>query len=225
MCLRSHRCSSAHTSPPRVLPPFCSAPLRPALPLPFPAAQYDNCNNENILPMLRYPPMHKALNATGWPIYFSLCEVRDRRSGGEARGAHMRRPVCICMPCGSNSLHLHSCLRSRLLLLGCQWGDDVPYLWAPSLGNSWRTTTDIGDTWHEMVRNIFQNDAGAKVAGRGQWNDPDMLEVGNGGMTTGTVRIPPIRTRICKTIGTYLDAYIAVVTPCPPHPLACFVWQ
>ena len=66
----------------------------------------------------------------------------------------------------------------------CQYGFFQPWRWAPSVGgNSWRTTGDISDTFPRMLR-IGLSQAGlAKFAGPGHWNDPDMLEVGNGGMT------------------------------------------
>jgi len=100
--------------------------------------KYDNCNNENIPPRQRYPIMTKALNKTGRPIFYSLCE----------------------------------------------WGVDNPATWAPNVGNSWRTTGDIQDNWASMTSRIDQNDRWYSYAGKGGWNDPDMLEVGNGGMTT-----------------------------------------
>ncbi|UJR19661.1 hypothetical protein I4U23_022796 [Adineta vaga] len=65
----------------------------------------------------------------------------------------------------------------------CEWGVDQPALWAPDVGNSWRTTDDIQDNWKSMLNNIDINNAYADKAGPGGWNDPDMLEVGNGGMT------------------------------------------
>ncbi|GJN32704.1 hypothetical protein PR202_gb21226 [Eleusine coracana subsp. coracana] len=55
--------------------------------------------------------------------------------------------------------------------------------WGGLYGNSWRTTGDINDTWISMMDNIDKNDAFAQYAKPGGWNDPDMLEVGNGGMT------------------------------------------
>ncbi|CAF3315848.1 unnamed protein product [Rotaria socialis] len=65
----------------------------------------------------------------------------------------------------------------------CEWGVDKPALWAPNVGNSWRTTGDISDKWKSMLDNIDINNEFADKAGPGGWNDPDMLEVGNGGMT------------------------------------------
>ena len=66
----------------------------------------------------------------------------------------------------------------------CEWGSNKPWEWAGDVGNLWRTTGDISDSWNSMI-NIFilQKDL-ARYAGPGKWNDPDMLEVGNGHMTT-----------------------------------------
>jgi len=65
----------------------------------------------------------------------------------------------------------------------CEWGVDDPAKWAKTVGNSWRTTGDISDSWNSMIDIIDKNDRWADFAGPGGWNDPDMLEVGNGGMT------------------------------------------
>ncbi|KAJ6738119.1 ALPHA-GALACTOSIDASE/ALPHA-N-ACETYLGALACTOSAMINIDASE [Salix koriyanagi] len=50
-------------------------------------------------------------------------------------------------------------------------------------GNAWRTTGDIKDTWESAISIADQNDIWGQYAGPGRWNDPDMLEVGNGGMS------------------------------------------
>lgn len=63
----------------------------------------------------------------------------------------------------------------------CQYGNDAVWEWAPSVGgNLWRTTGDIQPNWNRIY-DILEQQAGlAKYAGPGHWNDPDMLEVGNG---------------------------------------------
>ena len=63
----------------------------------------------------------------------------------------------------------------------CQYGWDAVWEWGPSVGaNSWRTTGDIQPNWNSIY-SILNAQAGlAKYAGPGHWNDPDMLEVGNG---------------------------------------------
>jgi alpha-galactosidase len=65
----------------------------------------------------------------------------------------------------------------------CEWGQNKPWLWAKDVGNSWRTTGDISDGYSSMLGIVHQNMALAQYAGPGHWNDPDMLEVGNGGMS------------------------------------------
>jgi len=66
----------------------------------------------------------------------------------------------------------------------CQYGRADVWKWGAEVGgNAWRTTGDIRDTWESMTRIGFGQDALAPWAKPGHWNDPDMLEIGNGGMT------------------------------------------
>jgi len=62
-----------------------------------------------------------------------------------------------------------------------KWGADVS-------GNLWRTTGDIRDEWDSMMDNIEKQAPTAPYAGPGHWNDPDMLEVGNGHMSDDEYR-------------------------------------
>lgn len=90
-----------------------------------------------------YEKMHKALEATGRPIAFSLC----------------------------------------------QYGWNDVWKWGPEVGgNLWRTTGDISDNYTRMSEIGFSQAGLGKYAGPGHWNDPDMLEVGNGGMTEDEYR-------------------------------------
>jgi len=99
--------------------------------------KYDNCYAPtNLLPQVRFATMRDALNATGRPILYSMCE----------------------------------------------WGVQSPWEWANKVGNSWRTTNDIADNWDSFIRVLDGNIGLSPYAGPGGWNDPDMLEVGNGGM-------------------------------------------
>jgi alpha-galactosidase len=66
----------------------------------------------------------------------------------------------------------------------CEWGSNKPWEWAGEVGHLWRTTGDIGDNWNSMINIFNQQKDLSRYAGPGRWNDPDMLEVGNGGMTT-----------------------------------------
>jgi len=85
-----------------------------------------------------------------------------------------------------------------IVLSICEWGTAKPWLWGKEVGgNLWRTTGDIQDRWggsmkwpdgsccsNGMLAIVDQQDGLESFAGPGHWNDPDMLEVGNGGMTT-----------------------------------------
>jgi len=71
----------------------------------------------------------------------------------------------------------------------CQYGRADVWKWGPDVGgNLWRTTGDISDRWDSMSRIGFSQNDHATYAGPGHWNDPDMLEIGNGGMTTDEYR-------------------------------------
>ncbi|NUV61187.1 glycoside hydrolase family 27 protein [Streptomyces sp. CAI-85] len=65
----------------------------------------------------------------------------------------------------------------------CEWGSTRPWEWGAATGHMWRTTYDIRDNWPSMLNIAKQNLPLAAYAGPGRWNDPDMLEVGNGGMS------------------------------------------
>src|SRR2546423_5489331 len=65
----------------------------------------------------------------------------------------------------------------------CEWGKNKPWNWAPNVGNLWRTTGDISPNWTRMLSIINANSSHASVAGPGHWNDPDMLEIGNGSLS------------------------------------------
>jgi len=81
----------------------------------------------------------------------------------------------------------------------CEWGTAKPWLWAKSTGNLWRTTGDIFDSFnkqddqhkswaHTVTEIVDLNEPLWPFAGPGHWNDPDMLEVGNGGMSSTEYR-------------------------------------
>lgn len=77
-----------------------------------------------------------------------------------------------------------------ILLSICEWGDNKPQDWAYKYGHSWRTTGDIRDSWDKSegyslsFLAILDKQYGLEhLAGPNRWNDPDMLEVGNGGMS------------------------------------------
>jgi alpha-galactosidase len=107
--------------------------------------KYDWCNHGTQDSRASYALMRDALQKSGHPIVFSLCE----------------------------------------------WGSTQPWLWAKDVGNLWRTTGDIVDKWQTGKKDDFLgfvdildlHNGLESYAGPGHWNDPDMLEVGNGGMS------------------------------------------
>lgn len=89
-----------------------------------------------------------------------------------------------------------------IILSICEWGDNQPWLWAPAVGNLWRTTGDGKDCWDCGARTAAKKggyprgwtrilDAQvslAKYAGPGHWNDPDLLLVGLPGLSVEEAR-------------------------------------
>jgi alpha-galactosidase len=66
----------------------------------------------------------------------------------------------------------------------CQYGLEDVWKWGPAVGgNLWRTGGDIRDSWDSVSRIGFSQDSFFPYARPGHWNDPDMLEIGNGHMT------------------------------------------
>ncbi len=96
-----------------------------------------------------------------------------------------------CNNQGRDAVERYEAMRDALDAAGrpivfgiCEWGRNRPWLWAPKIGNLWRTTGDIRNRW-DSVLNILDQQVGlSRYAGPGAWNDPDMLQVGNGGMTS-----------------------------------------
>ena len=75
-----------------------------------------------------------------------------------------------------------------MLLYICSWGKEAPWEWAKGVGQLWRTDEDISYqknhvNWDDIVRNFKSNAQHAAFNGPDSWNDPDMLEVGNAGIT------------------------------------------
>jgi len=76
-----------------------------------------------------------------------------------------------------------------IILSLCQYGQDDVWKWGATVGgNLWRTTGDINDTYDRMATIGFGQAGLAPYAAPGHWNDPDMLEVGNGHMTVDEYR-------------------------------------
>ena len=76
----------------------------------------------------------------------------------------------------------------EILLSICNWGFQDPWVWGPEIGQMWRTSGDIKDGFLPLMYNLMAVEPLAAFAGPGRWNDPDMLEVGNGGMSEDLYR-------------------------------------
>ncbi len=125
------------------------------------------------------------------------CEGREGSYGHEAIDAKTFAAwgvdyvkVDWCWAEGLVARTQYAIMRDALLASGrpivfsiCEWGENQPWEWAPATGNLWRTTGDISDNWNSMLAIVNLSMQHARVARPGAWNDPDMLEVGNGGMT------------------------------------------
>ncbi|SNT42745.1 alpha-galactosidase [Granulicella rosea] len=100
--------------------------------------------------------------------------------------------------CGARFIYTHDDLQAIYQKMGdallksgrpivyslCEYGSGNVERWGAKVGgNLWRTTGDISDTWTSMISNIEKQVPTAPYAGPGHWNDPDMLEIGNGHMT------------------------------------------
>jgi alpha-galactosidase len=114
-------------------------------------------------------------------------EVQDANTYAAWGVDYLKYDNCSPAP-GSDAKTDYTRMRDALLNCGrpivysiCAWWYQG---WEVDVGNLWRTTSDINDNFGSMLNIIETNNNSASVAGPGHWNDPDMLEVGNGGMTT-----------------------------------------
>jgi alpha-galactosidase len=103
-----------------------------------------------------------------------------------------------CNTEGINAKEAYTTMSKALKLAGrpivfslCEWGNNQPWSWAEPVGQLWRTTGDITaqfdgiknyGNWHAngVMTIVDMQDTLRKYAGPNHWNDPDMLEVGNG---------------------------------------------
>jgi alpha-galactosidase len=113
-------------------------------------------------------------------LKYDLCSFREdvmKKQAPNDKAAQMRLMIAAY---DKMSKALKATGRPIVLSL-CQYGRDSPWEWAPELGgNLWRTTGDIEANWQSMYDILEQQKGLYSYAGPGHWNDPDMLEVGNG---------------------------------------------
>jgi alpha-galactosidase len=124
----------------------------------------------------------------GWGIdylKYDLCSLGDRmRTAGGLDKAHEMELAAY----RKMDAALKATGRPIVYSL-CQYGVAGVWLWGGSVGgNLWRTTGDITDKYPRMIQIGFGQAGLSKYAGPGHWNDPDMLEVGNGGMNGAEYR-------------------------------------
>src|SRR5277367_5868417 len=114
-------------------------------------------------------------------LKYDLCGLRDQMKAADSPEAAHKIMV-------DAYIKMRDALRSTgrpILYSLCQYGDDAVWEWGASVGgNLWRTTGDINDHYVRMETIGFSQAGLARFASPGHWNDPDMLEVGNGGMNT-----------------------------------------
>jgi alpha-galactosidase len=124
-------------------------------------------------------------------------EYQDAKQYANWGVDYLKEDWCNTLP-GQNSESSYTLMRNALAESGrpivfsiCEWGSTKPWLWAGPVGNLWRSTPDIQDCWDckkdwgggGVVQILDLMNGLESYAGPGHWNDPDMLEVGNGGMT------------------------------------------
>jgi alpha-galactosidase len=124
----------------------------------------------------------------GWGIdylKYDLCGLRElMKEAPSAEAAHKMMVDAYAK--------MHNALQKTgrpIVFSLCQYGNDAVWQWGASVGgNLWRTTGDISDRYSRMAEIGFAQAGLARYAGPGHWNDPDMLEVGNGGMNVEEYR-------------------------------------
>ncbi len=120
-------------------------------------------------------------------LKYDLCsfgELMKKEAGGDPQKAFAMQKAAY------EKMHKALVATGRPIVYSlCQYGWNNVWEWGTEVGgNLWRTTGDINDTYSRMAEIGFSQAGLAKYAGPGHWNDPDMLEVGNGGMTEDQYR-------------------------------------
>ena len=77
----------------------------------------------------------------------------------------------------------NGCEEKPIVFSICEWGFNQPWKWGMEAGNLWRTTPDIQAKWASVLGLYEHTVRLYKYSAPGAWNDPDMLEVGNGELT------------------------------------------
>jgi alpha-galactosidase len=115
-------------------------------------------------------------------LKYDLCSYRKimrEKSGGSLQESD------AMMKAAYEKMHRDLVATGRPIVFSmCQYGWGQGWEWGPQVGGKlWRTSGDINDTYGRMTSIGFREAGLSSYAGPGHWNDPDILEVGNGGMT------------------------------------------
>ena len=115
-------------------------------------------------------------------------EFRDARRFAEWGVDYVKVDWCHTNGMGPRALYakwamaFHAARRPMVLSI-CEWGRSRPWEWASAIGHLWRTSWDIQPDWSSILTILDRQAELHSFAGPDHWNDPDMLEVGNGDLT------------------------------------------
>jgi alpha-galactosidase len=118
-------------------------------------------------------------------LKYDLCYFQEEMRKARAAHPHDRDAAKNLMIAAYKKMGDALAATGRPILYSlCQYGVDQPWKWGPAVGaGMWRTTDDIDDSYGRMIAIGFSQAGLSKFAGPGHWNDPDMLEIGNGKMS------------------------------------------
>lgn len=139
---------------------------------------------------LKFPPQNKFNVSSRTQLTVKLKKGRNiiklfNPIGTRADSAMLQyRHMSKCLKLASEKVAQENNAPVKPILFSiCEWGRNTPHLWGKTAGNMWRTTGDILPRWWRIM-SIYNSTVGLyKYASPGHWNDPDMLEVGNGNLT------------------------------------------
>ena len=124
-------------------------------------------------------------------LKYDLCSFQDNMRA--ERDAHPEDPMSEYKLMIASYKKMGDALRATgrpIVYSLCQYGLDEPWKFGPAVGASmWRTTDDINDTFQRMMNIAYAQVGLGRYTAPGRWNDPDMLEVGNGGMSTDEYKV------------------------------------
>jgi alpha-galactosidase len=126
---------------------------------------------------------HERVDALQWARW--RVDLMKYDNCNQSPGDNMQRTVARYTAMRDALLAAERETGQKILYSICQKGDNgiSPFPWSPDVGNMWRTTSDIRPNWDRLKFIIGRNIPLHQWAKPGAWNDPDMLEIGNGTLT------------------------------------------